>query len=200
MDRKVIVVRKSGNKRWRLSVNRDGEAVLSAPPSMSQEAIARTLEAHKHWIVTRSARRLASIEKARAIYAAHKGQIPLFGEWIAKPDAPIGFYRGEARVFFGEECAFFAATIGVRFVRIRIGDQKSRYGSCSAKGTLSFCARIVKAPRFVAKYIAAHEVSHLAYMNHKDRFWSCVASLAPDYLEAEKWLKENGDFLRLDPC
>ncbi|MDR2151838.1 MAG: M48 family metallopeptidase, partial [Helicobacteraceae bacterium] len=196
----VVVVRKSAVKRLRLSVNRDGIAVLSAPKNAPQKTIDETLEKHKAWIAKHTARRLESIKKAKAIYADRVGLIPFLGEWIASPSDPNGFYVKEARAFFAKECGRLAAAIGVEFKKIRIADQKTRYGSCSAKGTLSFSMRIVKAPLFVAKYIAAHEIAHLKHMNHKSAFWRCVASLAPDYEEAEKWLAANGDFLRFDPC
>lgn len=181
-------------------MNREGVVVLSAPRFFSQRAIKEALAKHEGWIAKHRARRLESIERAKALYAERAGLVPFFGEWIAPPSDPIGFYRNEARAFFTKECDRLAAAIGVAFNRIRIGDQKSRYGSCSAKGTLSFSWRIVKAPLFVARYIAAHEVAHLMHMNHKSVFYDCVASVAPDYKEAEKWLAKNGDFLRFDPC
>ncbi|MDR2033961.1 MAG: M48 family metallopeptidase [Helicobacteraceae bacterium] len=201
MEQEVLIVRKRGVKRWRLSVDRDGRAVFTASLSTSQKTIDDALKKHKNWIAKHAARRLNAIEKARKLYKDREGLIPLLGEWIAPPSGDLnGFYRKEALTFFSKECDRLAAVLDVCFNKIRIADQISRYGSCSVKKTLSFNWRIVKSPLFVAKYIAAHEIAHLNYMNHKRDFWNCVASIAPDFLEAEKWLKENGDFLRFDIC
>jgi predicted metal-dependent hydrolase len=197
---KVMLKRSKKARRWRLVVNHDAIAMLTVPHRLSQQVIAKIIGDHSAWIESRVKARRAAIDKARSIYEDHNGLIPFFGEWIDPFGISADFYRKEARKFFSAECVRLAETIGVGFDRIRIADQKSRYGSCSAHKTLSFSWRIIKAPLFVAEYIAAHEVAHLKYMHHKKTFWECVAYLSPKFETAEKWLKENNDFLRFDPC
>ena len=82
--------------------------------------------------------------------------------------------------------------IGVRAARIAVRDQTSRWGSCSTTGALSFSWRLIMAPSFVLDYVAAHEVAHLAEMNHGPRFWALVEKLMPDYERAKVWLQERG--------
>lgn len=85
--------------------------------------------------------------------------------------------------------------LGVRAKAIRIRDTSSRWGSCSAKGELSFSWRLIMGPPFVLDYLAAHEVTHLKEMNHSPTFWRLCASLAPRSAEARAWLMHNGPAL-----
>lgn len=79
--------------------------------------------------------------------------------------------------------------------RIFVRDQTTRWGSCSTSGALSFSWRLVLAPPFVLDYLAAHEVAHLAHMNHGPRFWALVARTMPRHEEARNWLHKYGSSL-----
>jgi predicted metal-dependent hydrolase len=81
--------------------------------------------------------------------------------------------------------------------QVSIRNQRSRWGSCSGTGTLSFNWRLIQAPEFVRDYIIYHELAHLREMNHSDRFWAEVSRLFPRWQEAELWLKRNGSLLGL---
>ena len=187
-------------KRWRLGVERGGAATLTVPRGFSQTTIDEILTRHNAWIERLITRQNFHTANARDMYDQHSGKIPFLGEWIAFDDHRKinDFYRREARKFFTQICGEYANILNTNFAKIRIGDQKSRYGSCSSKKTLSFSFRLVKAPLFAAQYIAAHECAHLKFMHHRAEFWACVARLCPDYLAAEKYLKSHGEFLRFD--
>lgn len=75
--------------------------------------------------------------------------------------------------------------------RITIRSQKSRWGSCSRRGTISLNWRLIQTPTQVRDYILIHELMHLRVMNHSPEFWAEVANACPDYREAELWLKRN---------
>jgi hypothetical protein len=92
---------------------------------------------------------------------------------------------------FSRRARFFAARIGKKVARITVRDTRSRWGSCSAKATLSFSWRLILAPESVIDYVVAHEVAHLAEMNHSPRFWRVVASLVPDHAAPRAWLKRH---------
>jgi hypothetical protein len=85
-----------------------------------------------------------------------------------------------------------AGTLGLRPKRIAVRDQSSRWGSCSTTGLLSFSWRLVLAPPPVLDYVAAHEVAHLAEMNHGPRFWALVRRACPRMDEAKRWLLRYG--------
>ena len=84
-----------------------------------------------------------------------------------------------------------AARIGRPLARVGVRDTKSRWGSCSAKGSISFSWRLVLMPEAVIDYVVAHEVAHLAEMNHGPRFWRLVRSLTPDCAMPRAWLKRH---------
>lgn len=106
------------------------------------------------------------------------------------------FLKAEARRRLIQATNAHAARIGVTVSAISIRDQKTRWGSCSAKGRLAFSWRLAMAPPSVLNYLAAHEVAHLRHMNHGPKFWRLVAELDPDWRKAEAWLKADGATLR----
>jgi len=89
-----------------------------------------------------------------------------------------------------------AARHDISVVGVSVRDQRSRWGSCSRRGTISLNWRLIQAPEFVRDYIILHELAHRRQMNHSDRFWQEVAQLCPDYLQAERWVKRHAKLLR----
>ena len=79
--------------------------------------------------------------------------------------------------------------------RVTVRNQRSRWGSCSRHGTISLNWRLVQVPPFVRDYILLHELAHVKEMNHSRRFWREVARLCPQYLQAERWLKQHSELL-----
>lgn len=85
-----------------------------------------------------------------------------------------------------------ATALGRPFRKITLRDTRSRWGSCAQDGSLSYSWRLIMAPPSVLDYVAAHEVAHLAEMNHSPAFWAVVARLRPDYASDRAWLKQHG--------
>jgi predicted metal-dependent hydrolase len=98
----------------------------------------------------------------------------------------------QARSDLDNRVAFHAGQLGLKAKRIVVRDQSSRWGSCSTTGVLSFSWRLVLAPPLVLDYVAAHEVAHLAEMNHGPRFWALVRQTMPRLDEAKLWLLHYG--------
>jgi hypothetical protein len=80
--------------------------------------------------------------------------------------------------------------------RISVRNQRSRWGSCSRRGTISLNWRLIQTPAFVQDYILIHEIMHLRQMNHSSRFWREVERACPDYEIAERWLKQHSSLLK----
>jgi hypothetical protein len=89
-----------------------------------------------------------------------------------------------------------AARHGVEVSRVSVRNQKTRWGSCSRRGTISLNWRLIQSPEFVRDYIILHELAHRRQMNHSDKFWREVAHMCPDYLVAERWLKQHAKLLK----
>jgi predicted metal-dependent hydrolase len=85
-----------------------------------------------------------------------------------------------------------AGRLGVAYRRIRIGGQRTLWGSCSPRGTLSFNWRLVLAPAEVLDYVVVHELCHLRVPNHSRRFWGLVEERRPHWREQRDWLREHG--------
>ena len=88
-----------------------------------------------------------------------------------------------------------AAETGVDLKHAAVRNQRTRWGSCSAGGTISLNWRLVQTPETVRDYILYHELMHLREMNHSERFWTRVEAVCPGWREAERWLKRNGSLL-----
>ena len=105
--------------------------------------------------------------------------------------------KRDAYSHFALRVQHFLPMTGGSFKRITIRDQKTRWGSCSETGTLSFNWRLMLAPPEVLDYVVVHELCHLTHMNHGKEFWAKVASVDPEYKEHIKYLKEHEESLRL---
>jgi predicted metal-dependent hydrolase len=100
--------------------------------------------------------------------------------------------RIAARELVSALAAEEAERLGVAYRRIRIGAQRTRWGSCSPGGTLSFNWRLVLAPAEVLDYVIVHELCHLRVPNHSRRFWRLVEWRRPHWREQRDWLREHG--------
>ncbi len=102
------------------------------------------------------------------------------------------FLKSAARLRLAAAADRHAATLGREVGRLTLRDTRSRWGSCTAAGSLMFSWRLVMAPPAVLDYVAAHEVAHFEEMNHSPAFWRVVARLCPDYVGKRRWLRREG--------
>lgn len=133
--------------------------------------------------------------------------VPLTGRRIICTDGQIGvpdgavarrlqtWLRELARDRLTAASDHYAAALGRPYSRITLRDTRSRWGSCSSAGGLMFSWRLVLAPPEVLRYVAAHEVAHLAEMNHSPAFWATVERLHGPYAAPRKWLRSQGNAL-----
>lgn len=185
---------------------------LVLPPGVPRSHGLRFLAAKQGWIAARLAALPQPVRFAEGVIVPVLG-IPHRIRREADPGAPpVAIRDGEirvrgdpahierrvrdhliamARTEFADRARFLAARIGRKLARVGVRDTKSRWGSCSGRGNLSFSWRLVFAPEPVMNYVVAHEVAHLAEMNHGPRFWRLVDSLSPDSAAARVWLKRH---------
>jgi predicted metal-dependent hydrolase len=158
-------------RRARVVVHPDRRVEVVLPRRARRGTAARLLREHRVWIEARLAR-LAPRLVLRPLTEAEG--------------------RREARARLEEACAREADRLGVAYVRIRVADQRTRWGSCSRSGTLSFNWRLVLAPPSVLEYVVVHELCHLLEAGHGPRFWRLVAQARPTFREERRWLREHG--------
>jgi predicted metal-dependent hydrolase len=209
-----VAIRVSPRAR-RLSLRVDAAArgvELVLPRRYSAETAIGFVARHRGWIAARVAAippplRLADgatvpvfgvphrirrvVDPAAATVTIADGEIRVRGAPEHLPRRVIDHLRALARRDFAARAHALAARLGKSVTRVGVRDPKSRWGSCSSKGTLSFSWRLVFAPEPVVQYVVAHEVAHLVEMNHSPRFWRVVASLVPDSAAPRAWLRRH---------
>ncbi len=165
-------------------------------------------------------RRLRALERARIEVGAPPGHVPYLGEHLRLAPqcgrtrvhrrggvllVPEGdqlraverWYRRKARDEIGARVEAAVAAAGVDYERLAIRGQKTRWGSCSTTGTLSFNWRLLLAPEPVLDYVVWHEVCHLRIMDHGPGFWRLLAHHCPACRIHERWLRRYGSTLTL---
>jgi predicted metal-dependent hydrolase len=140
---------------------------------MADAEIAEIIESHREWL---------AIERAK-----QRPRLRLDPRHISEVEG-----RRAARELVAMLIDEEAPEIGVEPVRVQIRDQRSRWGSCSTRGTLSFNWRLVLAPFDVLDYVVVHELCHLREPNHSRRFWKLVEQRRPDWRAQRDWLHEHG--------
>ncbi len=173
MDEQVEIRRSRQARRWRLTVPWGAPVRLTVPYRMPQGSVLAVLDSHRDWIARERSRqvpRLALDERGISERAARRAARELVTR-IAETEA---------------------AALGVAYERIAIRGQRTRWGSCSARATLSFNWRLVLAPVGVLDYVVVHEVCHLREPNHSPRFWRLVAERRPEWRRHRDWLRVHG--------
>ena len=99
--------------------------------------------------------------------------------------------KGHTKDVIAPRAEIMADQLGKKIRKISVRNTQSRWGSCSHTGNLSFCWRLILTPNWVLNYVIAHEVSHLAHMNHGPAFWKTVETLEVETDRARTWLNEN---------
>ncbi len=136
----------------------------------------------------------------RRIVPAPGRRVVLSADAVAVPDGAEGrrlarFLKELARDRLTGACDDYAAILGRSYTSLTLRDTRSRWGSCSSHGGLMFSWRLILAPSEVLHYVAAHEVAHLAEMNHSPAFWAQVERIFGPFDAPRRWLRENGAML-----
>lgn len=211
----VMLRRSSRARRMTLRVPRDGGPVVLTLPPQVAEAAGRAFASDKAGWIARHVTRRSEPSRVQ-----HGSALPVEGRALTVMPAPLRAARIEgdhllvpqgrdpgpaaqallkhlARARLAEACDRHGAALGRSFRAISLRDTRSRWGSCTSDGRLMFSWRLAMAPPEVLDYVAAHEVAHLAHMDHSPRFWAVVERLFPGHAAQRKWLKTRGGDLLL---
>ncbi len=201
-------------RRMALRIDAQDEAVdLVLPPRTSLPRALSFLQANREWLESHLAAlpprtafavgaevpvmganhpiRHMPKSRGRGAVWIEAGEIRVAGELAHLERRVRDFLRDLARRELGDRARRLAASVGRKVGRITVRDTSTRWGSCSCDGNLAFSWRLILAPEPVLTYVVAHEVAHLAEMNHGPRFWQLVEALAPGVEEQRRWLAGN---------
>ncbi|MEO5656499.1 MAG: SprT family zinc-dependent metalloprotease [Nitrospiria bacterium] len=209
-------------RAWSLTIHPDAGLTVVLPPRARVDP-ADLLRAKADWIL-RHLDRLA--RRPTRTVLEHGSAVPYLGDALrievaawdgaepaveaadgvlrvrAAPQRPLravveAWYRARAAAVIAERLEAINASLGYRYARVTIRDQKTRWGSCSARGNLAFNWRLVMAPIAIIDYVVAHELVHLVVLSHAPAFWTRVAAIDPAHQEHRRWLRDQGPRLVL---
>ena len=176
--RKIEYVHKTSkrNRHLRLTVYPGGSLVVSSPRFVSDRVIEKFLNEKADWII-------GKIDHFKTLITIPK---------VRNTGAEYQRYKDLARELAENKVQEFNRQYNFKYGRITIRNQKSRWGSCSRRGNLSFSYRIALLPAKLSDYIIVHEICHLGEFNHSRKFWDLVMVMVPDYKERRKELRKVG--------
>lgn len=219
----VHIVRPSRARRYLLRLQPDGTVRLAIPRRGSRAEGLQFLERSEAWLL-QQATRWKNRHEARKPWTdgspvLFRGEpvtlrvenlpenlqlrfadqvIPLPGAHPDYRDIVLAHLRNLAARELPARTWELARQYGIAIRRVTVRGQKTRWGSCSSRGTISLNWRLVQAPPSVSDYLIIHELMHRREMNHSARYWKLVEAACPGYRLAEKWLKKfrlDGDYL-----
>ena len=218
-DLEYTIRRSTRARRIRVKVDPHAGVEVVIPQRATHRDAKRAVAELRPWIE----RRLHEAREAQERLQPPPGAVPFLGAhlrlrhatgrtrvvrrgeelWLpdtAPDEALERWYRTQARTVITPRVQRATAALGItRPTRLAIRNQRTRWGSCSTTGALSFNWRLLLAPEPVLDYVVWHEVCHLVVMDHSNRFWSLVERHVPDYREPRRWLRRNGTALVLPP-
>jgi predicted metal-dependent hydrolase len=210
----ITLRRSARTRRFSLRVSRlDGRVTLSMPLRAREAEALRFATEQEGWIrqtlsqmpVMRLVGLGDSVPVEGQLLAIAPGtgrSVRVIGDSLLVPGDPAqagarvqAWLRVLARERLAAACDRHAAALGRPYTRLTLRDTRSRWGSCAHDGALMFSWRLVMAPPSVLDYVAAHEVAHLAEMNHSPAFWAVVEGLYPGWKTRRNWLHGQGQTL-----
>lgn len=219
LGERVVPVRLRRNRRARRIVMRvdpdnDGVVVTLPPRTAEREAMDLVMD-RSAWVLSRLDRLpprrpfadganipvlgtdhlIRHRPETRGGVWCEKGEIHVTGAAEHLPRRVGDWFKAEARRTIAPKAHGYAEMLDKPVGRIAVRDTRSRWGSCSHDDNLSFSWRLIMTPEAVLDYVVAHEVAHLAHMNHGPHFWRTVAELGVEVAHGRAWLRRHGDQL-----
>ncbi|MCR4410120.1 MAG: SprT family zinc-dependent metalloprotease [Candidatus Saccharicenans sp.] len=207
-----------------LEVNDRGELVVRAPEKLSRVAIDEIIRKHRRWIEKKLAeaekrrqmfRPKEFVEGEKFLWLGREYPLRITREsrpalkftgrefilsarWQGRAGEIFKkLYRRKALNYLRLRTRQLAELNGFKFTRFRLSSAATRWGSCSARGTVSLTWRLILAPPEIIDYVIIHELAHTREKNHSRAFWSLVEAHLPDYRQRRHWLKKYGFLLNL---
>lgn len=221
-DLNVIVKVVPRSRSISLRVLPDSSVVVRAPRHTPRFVIDRFVTKHEDWI---REKRAAAIEKLNSLTAERERlffrgreydfrlSVGSRREGVKISDTMLTvtaareehtavrqvlekWYRAQASKYFKERVPLLADLVDSDVKTVSIRSQRTRWGSCSSRNTISLNWRLIMAPDWVSDYVIYHELAHLTHMNHSKAFWELVTRFVPKHSDAQQWLKDHHSLLQ----
>jgi predicted metal-dependent hydrolase len=220
----IDAIIRTRRKSFALIIKRDGRLTVRAPLRASEKEIYAVVEKKADWIRAKQAwvksvypaakpkeyvdgesfwylgkiLQLAIVDEKIPLLNLN-GTIYLSRSKLSKAEGMFKkWYKAQAYKIISGRVEWYASRLGYRYQQVKITSARTRWGSCSPRGALSFPWRLVMAPVPVIDYVVVHELVHTQVKNHSKEFWGKVKAIMPDYKQHITWLKTNGQVLTLD--
>jgi hypothetical protein len=216
VDLDYTIRRSPRARRVRVAVDANAGVQVTLPARAREREAAVAVAELRPWIE----RRIAEVRAARERLAVPAGRVPDLGAQLALTPEPgrqrahrrgdallvpdhdarpaiERWYRRAAREEIAPRLDEAVAAVGRTYTKLTIREQRTRWGSCSTTGAMSFNWRLLLGPEDVLDYVIWHEACHLVVMDHSRRFWSLLARHRPGYRGPQRWLRANGPALVL---
>ena len=207
-----------------IHIEDDLSIIVKAPYSISQNEIDQIVIKHKAWIdkTLEEKKNLAKqkdwINNQELLYLGQKLCVVIQESMTIKPQVSIAdgiltivtpnkkdhfliktqvetYTKEQGLKVFTTLTDKYCHLLGCHYRSITLRKQKTRWGSCSSKGGLSYNIRLMSAPIEVIEYVVLHEVMHLRHFDHSLTFWASLAKVMPDYKIRQQYFKEQGNIL-----
>lgn len=218
----IVIKRIASARSLRARITDKGEVVITAPRLLPQRYIDNFISEHADWIAEKydkarqqqtaltevrqtlllrgkeysfrlevsSSKKGVKVTDGRIVVTAPSEDHNMVRSLLEK------FFRKEAEKYLKPRVELLCDLVGKEIKTISVRSQRTRWGSCSSRLSISLNWRLIMAPDFASDYVIYHELAHLTHMNHSKRFWDLVADYIPNYKEAEKWLKQHHELLK----
>jgi hypothetical protein len=215
MNGKEFIIERRRVKHARIIVNRQLQVKLVVPRQFTRNQVHELIHEKSAWI-EKQLKHFSKIQKARI--RLDKGEILYQGEIyrfqlhpdlssrvvvdlklrtitsglnLLNPALLETWCRQAARRQIETKVRTWSRQYGFQYNRLTVRGQKTRWGSCSSKGNLSFNWKLIKAPEAIMDYIILHELTHTEILNHSPSYWARLSAIYPQYYTAKNWLKAN---------
>ena len=207
---------RSNRKTIAIHITKDAKVEVRAPFKAKQKEIDQFISLKRGWI-EKHLKRISEVQEDRQNFELNYGDhLRLMGEKVPlvaragdkvgfdgqcfylpprfPPDeiklAVIGLYRQIAKQVLTDRTFAYAKDMRLQPTAVKVNSAKTRWGSCSNKGSINYSWRLIMAEEEIIDYVIVHELAHLKELNHSPRFWAIVESILPDYKKRQKKLKE----------
>lgn len=201
-----------------IQITKEGTVLVKAPEKVEKKVINDFINQKSSWIDKHLSKRQAILNKEPEYKAYYGGKVLFFGKEIpvkemdvsgmeltqealyiqvnADPYKAAKVFKALAKEvafdYYSKRLEYYCKKMGLKDYKLRVNNAKGQWGSCSSKRTISLSLRLIGAEPDLIDYVIVHELAHLVYMDHQEKFWNLVSSVIPNYEEKRKAIRFYG--------